>query len=341
MSVMKSSRQLWNPLRRCNKDNTREVSTVLTERKQPNLCPLVKDNTKPKQFEDVPGPRNLPVIGTLWQYLPGGRFFKTDEAEALTKLQNEYGNVVRENFFGTQLVRLFDPADFVTVFSSEHKSPKRPGFEMMSYYNDTYNNGKHGLLTSNGPCWASMRKSVQNQFLQPTEVAKYTCLHDSIAQAFVERLSQLRDSDDVIDDLTPELYKFAIESLAALCFGFRLGALQERRTETDRFLRAVNSMMHILQEEQKNLPWYKLINTPTMKLFSESISSIRYISKVYSRASVILQNSLTVHDAPILRPFLPLDDEEFTVFVSDMLFASVDTVSIVLPVFFFLIIYTN
>lgn len=73
MSVMKSSRQLTKHFRRCHKVNTRQVSTVLTERKQPNLCPLVKDNTKPKQFEDIPGPRNIPVIGTLWQYLPGGR----------------------------------------------------------------------------------------------------------------------------------------------------------------------------------------------------------------------------------------------------------------------------
>ncbi|GAB1598701.1 probable cytochrome P450 12e1, mitochondrial [Argonauta hians] len=324
MSVIKSSQPLCCPLRRYA--DARKVSTLLTERKQqPNLCPLMKHNTKLKQFEDIPGPRNLPLIGTLWQYLPGGRFFKTDEAYSLTTLHSEYGTVIRENLFGTSLIRLFDPTDFVTVFSSEQKSPKRPGFEMMTYYNDTYNNGKHGLLTGNGCEWISMRKSVQNQFMQPKEVAKYTILHDSIAQSFVERINQIKDADSTIEDLTPELYKYAIESLAALCFGFRLGALQERRTETETFINSVNSMMNILQEEQKRLPWYKLMNTSSMKLFSESISSIRYLSKVYSRASVILQNSLTASDTPLLRPLLPLDDEEFSVFITDVLFASVDT----------------
>lgn len=33
-----------------------------------NSCHV--DNIEPKPFEDIPGPRSLPVIGTLYKYLP-------------------------------------------------------------------------------------------------------------------------------------------------------------------------------------------------------------------------------------------------------------------------------
>lgn len=33
-----------------------------------NSCHV--DNIEPKPFEDIPGPRSLPVIGTLHKYLP-------------------------------------------------------------------------------------------------------------------------------------------------------------------------------------------------------------------------------------------------------------------------------
>jgi len=32
--------------------------------------PYQIDSTKPKPFENIPGPRALPVIGTLYKYVP-------------------------------------------------------------------------------------------------------------------------------------------------------------------------------------------------------------------------------------------------------------------------------
>lgn len=54
------------------------MSTLAAERKRrPEIYPFMKESQPPlveKPFESIPGPRILPVVGSLWQYFPGGKY---------------------------------------------------------------------------------------------------------------------------------------------------------------------------------------------------------------------------------------------------------------------------
>lgn len=305
------------------------MSTLAAERKRrPEIYPFMKESQPPlveKPFESIPGPRILPVVGSLWQYFPGGRFYSVDEVEVIDQYQAEYGNVMREQFAKMTLVRLFNPDDFVTIYFSDLKCPIRPGMGMMAHYNEVYNNKRQGLLTGQGQSWLSLRRQVQSHFMQPAAVATYLPGQDEVAQSLVERLSQNLDSNGHIQDLTPELYKFAIESIVSMCFGMKLGSLERNKAEAEEFIQAVNTVMKITQSEIYAFPWYKILNTPTLKMFVKANALIHKVSTAYSNAAFEKAKTAAPGAVTALRAMISMNEEEFSVFVSDMLFASIDT----------------
>ncbi len=78
----------------------------------------------PKQFEDIPGPRGYPFIGTALDY----RNDKFTMFRVLKKRLEKYGPLYREKMFPgmpEQLV-VFMPDDIETVFRSDSIWPNRP-----------------------------------------------------------------------------------------------------------------------------------------------------------------------------------------------------------------------
>jgi ecdysteroid 25-hydroxylase CYP302A1 len=72
--------------------------------------------------------------------------------------------VVKEKVFGgLSIVWLFHPDDIKTLFENEGKYPSRRSHLALKKYRkekpEFYNNG--GLLPTNGPEWARMRKAAQ------------------------------------------------------------------------------------------------------------------------------------------------------------------------------------
>lgn len=80
-----------------------------------------------KKFEDIPGPRSLPWIGTLYQYLPIIGRYKFDRLPlcGMAKFR-QYGPIVRENLApGVNILWLFRPEDIETLYRNEGKCPQR------------------------------------------------------------------------------------------------------------------------------------------------------------------------------------------------------------------------
>ncbi|KAL0132046.1 hypothetical protein PUN28_000074 [Cardiocondyla obscurior] len=114
-----------------------------------NSCRV--NSTKPRPFEDIPGPRSLPVIGTLYKYLPfiGEYNFKKLHNNGLLK-KKQYGPLVREEIVpGQTVVWVFRPEDITEIFKAEvglHPE-RRSHLALLKYRKDRsniYNNG--GLL---------------------------------------------------------------------------------------------------------------------------------------------------------------------------------------------------
>ncbi len=78
----------------------------------------------PKQFEDIPGPRSYPFIGTALDY----RNDKYTMSNVIKKRFAEFGPIYREAIFPglPEQVVVCDPQDVETVFRMDGEWPKRP-----------------------------------------------------------------------------------------------------------------------------------------------------------------------------------------------------------------------
>lgn len=103
-----------------------------------------------KGFNEIPGPKSLPLIGTLYQYLPVLGKYKFDRLHrnGLAKLQ-KYGPVVREDIVpGVSIVWIFKPEDVEMLYRKEGRYPERRSHLALQKYRldkpNVYNTG--GLL---------------------------------------------------------------------------------------------------------------------------------------------------------------------------------------------------
>ncbi|KAK7065723.1 hypothetical protein SK128_011715, partial [Halocaridina rubra] len=93
-----------------------------------------KEEVRP--FEDIPGPLSLPIVGTLYLYLPfiGKYSFRRLHHTGLKKFR-EFGPIVRERIMGDMtLLLLFDPHDIETMYSVEGRYPMRRSHTAVEKY---------------------------------------------------------------------------------------------------------------------------------------------------------------------------------------------------------------
>lgn len=107
-------------------------------------------NATIKPFDKIPGPKSLPIVGTLWAYFPVIGKYKFDRLHwnGFLKLK-EFGPLVRENIApGVSIVWVFEPNDIQTVYKCEGRFPQRRSHLALEKYRtdrpDVYNSA--GLL---------------------------------------------------------------------------------------------------------------------------------------------------------------------------------------------------
>lgn len=125
----------------------------------PTRIVSIVTNARYKDFDDIPGPTALPLIGTRHLYLPfvGTYSYQDLCYNGFAKLR-KYGSIVREDIKpGVTLVWIFTPEDYATLYKNEGTQPCRRSHLAMEKYRldrpQVYNNG--GLL----PSWVCVQIS--------------------------------------------------------------------------------------------------------------------------------------------------------------------------------------
>ncbi|KAL0132045.1 hypothetical protein PUN28_000074 [Cardiocondyla obscurior] len=293
-----------------------------------NSCRV--NSTKPRPFEDIPGPRSLPVIGTLYKYLPfiGEYNFKKLHNNGLLK-KKQYGPLVREEIVpGQTVVWVFRPEDITEIFKAEvglHPE-RRSHLALLKYRKDRsniYNNG--GLLPTNGTEWWRLRREFQKVLSKPYNIAGYLEPTDIVIQEFVQLCSHENP-----DDFLPLFSRLFLELTCLVTFDVKMQSLsKEERHPQSRSSKLIKAAFltntAILKLDNGPMFW-RFFETP---LYRKLRKAQNYMEEVaLQMVTQRKRDVLTLEKQSLLKEYLKneaLDIKDIVGMACDMLLGGIDT----------------
>ncbi|XP_068210223.1 cytochrome P450 302a1, mitochondrial-like [Palaemon carinicauda] len=308
--------------------------------------PTVLGREKAKPFEDIPGPKSLPFVGTLYLYLPfiGKYSFGRLHHTGLKKLR-EFGPIVREELISNvNLLLLFDPQDIEMMYATEGRYPMRRSHIALQKYRldrpEMYNSG--GLLPTNGEEWWKLRSPAQKVLSRPQSVLSRLSVVSEIAQEFVDLIDILRNAETgLIPDFLDLEKRLFLELTMAATLDVRLGCIDKDSPfnicqEATDLIKASDDSNSTIFSTDNGLQLWKKFNTPTYKKLTDGQDTIYRIAYKYVDAKdQELKSRLEDYDNPqtVLEYFLlrsGLDKKDIVSVFCDTLLAGTDTGSFTL-----------
>ncbi|XP_035690058.1 probable cytochrome P450 49a1 [Branchiostoma floridae] len=188
----------------------------------------VADGTAARPFEEIPGPKGLPLIGTALDYTPFGRFpIKTNLRDSYRERTKTYGSIYREKIGPRELVVISDPKDIQKVYRNEGRYPERPQVDSIKTYREM-KKLPAGIVVLNGPEWQRVRSSVQKDLMRPKTVGAYASLQDDVTRDLVDVIKALigkEESGGQVHNFINYVYRWTLESISVVVLDKRLGCL--------------------------------------------------------------------------------------------------------------------
>ena len=242
-----------------------------------------------KPISDVPGPVNLPILGTAWKFFVGAK--GQPLGKRILKVQEEhaykYGRIFRSQFPGVTIISLSDPADVAKVLRCESKYPERFQFPVLDYYREKRQKIP-GVFFAHGPEWYKHRSVLSKRMLRPKEVADYASGFNEIITDFIHRLRAVREpsgseKENEVCDLDNELFKWSFESVAQMLFDKRFGCLApEVNQEAETFTKAVGEFLYNFMGVGLLPTWfYRIHETQQLKKFFSSLDTMYEYAELF------------------------------------------------------------
>ncbi|XP_026463470.1 cytochrome P450 CYP12A2-like [Ctenocephalides felis] len=291
-------------------------------------------------YSKVPGPKSIPVLGIMHHFFPGGKYGNMNFRERYTKMNQEYGDLVRlKGFDGKEDICVsFNPDHFETIFRNDGATPRRNIFDTLRYYRTKINpeiyKDNIGVLIENGEKWKKLRSMVNPVLMQPRVSKQYVKSVEGIVDEFITRTLRLRDKNlETPANFLNELNRWALESITCIALDTRLGCLRDDLapdSEPQRMLKAVHeffALTHAL--EFKPHPW-KTIKTPGFYRLMEVFQIINDLSLQKVEEAMERMKNEPVQDdreQSILQKLIKINRNVAVVVAMDLLLAGVDTTS--------------
>ncbi|CAH4027052.1 unnamed protein product [Pieris brassicae] len=216
-------------MRQCMISRPRRVSTSSSGRTSTSpqrhnaVVPAVAKTYK--RFADIPGPIALPMMKHHEHVLPRiGCYHHTIGLGLLDSLKEKYGSLVRLGKTSRKrpVLYVFDPELMREVYNSTATEPPvwfGSPLEVQRYRRDECPMNRDELKA----IWSALQIILQDGTLQKS----YEKAFDTIAQDFLQRVSELRHSGNALnEEINTEMYRWALETIGVMMFGIRLGCLQ-------------------------------------------------------------------------------------------------------------------
>ncbi|XP_031849352.1 cytochrome P450 302a1, mitochondrial [Nomia melanderi] len=292
-------------------------------------CRIVSHECQPKPFRDIPGPKSLPIIGTLYKYLPiiGEYNFTKLYGSGVKKLKR-FGPLVREEIVpNVNVVWVYRPEDIAEIFRAESglHPERRSHLALLKYRKDradVYSTG--GLLPTNGPEWWRLRKEFQKVTSKPQNIINYIEETDHVVQEFVALCNR-----EKFEDLLPILSRLFLELTCLVVFDVKLNSFSEEErhkySRSSKLIEAAVTTNNAILKLDNGLQLWKFFETPLYRKLRKAQS---YMESV----ALELVSQKKDKDARRNKSFLSayfensaLDIKDIVGMACDMLLAGVDT----------------
>ncbi|CAH2063616.1 unnamed protein product, partial [Iphiclides podalirius] len=334
------SRKQYNHLRIVSTINTAYVASKLGSTSTPS-----------KSWNEIPGPRTLPLIGQLYHFLPGGSLYKLEGIKLQKHLFESYGPIVKMkgHFGGPDNVLLFDAESSAEVLRSENVLPKRPGFFSLQYYRKVVkkrmgiNNKYTGLITDHGYEWRELRTAINPVMMQPKLIKAYATPIDEIAQEVVERIKSLRNKDNMIErNFNDEVCLWILESSALIALGTRLNSFNPnlpKNSSERKLIENIHNFFKISDKLDFKPSLWRYYPTRTFKQAMRLYEAVENLNAEFIKKAMenYSKQSDSDREKSVLEKLLDIDKKLAVSIASDLLFAGIDTVgNMLIPIFYLL-----
>ncbi|KAF7994435.1 hypothetical protein HCN44_003907 [Aphidius gifuensis] len=294
---------------------------------------LTTGSTPPKSFDKIPGPKSLPIIGTLYKYLPiiGEYSFKKLPKTGIKKY-NKYGSIVREEIVpGEFTVWIFEPDDIAEIFKNENKQnpERRSHLALLKYRKDRKNVYKSGgLLPTNGEEWSRLRREFQKALSKPQNIMTYIDKIDKSINDFV-KLCGTKSTNN----LMPLLHRLSLELTCLVVFDASMNSFSPNEmndcSTTSKLIEATLISNSLILSLDNGPRLWRYFDTPLYKKFCKSQNFMEKIAveMVESKMKKIKENQ-DDSEKSLLEIYLKNDNLDFKDIVGmacDMLLAGIDT----------------
>nr|WCC58045.1 cytochrome P450 [Pharsalia antennata] len=251
----------------------------------------------PKEYSEIPGPKEWPIVGNAWRFAPIIGQYKIQELDkVMWSLRREYGKIVKVGGLvgHPDLLFVFDGDLIQKVFRREEGMPHRPSMPSLHYYKQIlqkdFFEGNEGVIGVHGPKWDAFRKQVQQILLPPATARKYIDPLNVIASDFLIRMESMLDENNELPNyFLSEIYKWALESVARVSLNTRLGCLEPnlpKHSESQRIIDSINTFFWNVAEVELKMPVWRIYKNKSFRKYIGALEDFRTLCLKYINQSM-------------------------------------------------------
>ncbi|CAH1398079.1 unnamed protein product [Nezara viridula] len=256
------------------------IQRILSKR---NVCSnALRKKDVPKPFNQIPGPRSLPIIGSSWKYIPFMGDWDVSKLHIVgTKRFEQYGGLVREEVSpGINFVHVYSAQDIEKIYKNEGKYPERLGHLALMHYRlcrpHLYNSG--GLLPTNGSEWWRLRSTFQKHIARVQDARSFLSKGEDIINDFV---TTILFNNYTCEDFLPLLSRLYLELMWMFIFGKRLNSFDSinisENSIPSKLMKAAEDITHTTMITDSSEKIWKVIKTPS---YIKIEKNFEYIEKI-------------------------------------------------------------
>ncbi|XP_034661847.1 probable cytochrome P450 12a4, mitochondrial [Drosophila subobscura] len=294
-----------------------------------------------RPFEQIP---RAPVLPTIRNFMPGGKYSKLDIVEIFKVMNEEYGNIfyLPGMLGGPSFLSTYNPKDFEVVFRNEGVWPQRPGSDTLRYHREKHRKdffqGVEGIIPTQGKTWSDFRSIVNPVLMQPKNVRLYYKKMSQVNQEFVQRIKEVRDvnTQEAPDDFIHIINRWTLESVSVVALDKQLGLLKEsvKNDEAVQLFKNLEDFFKLSADLEIKPSLWRYFKTPKLMKLMKALDGVQevtsaYVDEAIERLEKEAKDGIVrpENEQSVLEKLLKVDKKVATVMAMDMLMAGVDTTS--------------